>query len=55
VQKPAVLSHEQTAALLSPGLHALHALHYTLHLTPGDTVLVVNAASVSATLGKSMP
>eukprot|EP00029_Vermamoeba_vermiformis_P006411 TRINITY_DN2506_c0_g1_i1.p1 TRINITY_DN2506_c0_g1~~TRINITY_DN2506_c0_g1_i1.p1 ORF type:complete len:331 (+),score=15.79 TRINITY_DN2506_c0_g1_i1:75-1067(+) len=45
VKKPPVLSHEQSVALLSSGLHALMALHYKLKITQGDTILIANAAS----------
>ena len=42
VHKPAGISHEVAAASLKSGIAAFTALHYQAHITPGDTVLILN-------------
>jgi len=44
VHKPALLSHEETAACLASGLKAYTALYYQMKMVAGESILIHNAA-----------
>jgi NADPH:quinone reductase-like Zn-dependent oxidoreductase len=46
VLRPSLVSEEDAAAVLTPGLRAYTALQYKMKTMAGDTILVMNGASV---------
>ena len=44
VRKPSILSHFQAAASILPSIIAYSSLHYRIHLSRGETVLIMNGA-----------
>lgn len=46
VKRPSLVSEDDAVCVLSPGLRAYTALHYKMKLSAGETVLILNGATV---------
>jgi len=44
--KPTIMSHIDAVAILQPGIRAYTALQYHMHITAGESLLIINGSSV---------
>jgi NADPH:quinone reductase-like Zn-dependent oxidoreductase len=47
IKKPSLLSHEKAASIVAAGVRAYTALHYQMHLSAGDSILICNGVSAN--------
>ena len=55
VKRPSTVTDLEATALIHDGIMVFTALHYKCHVSGGDSILILNAASVRANFVKIHP